>query len=108
MPSPIFPVRALSTIVFATCSAWLSAGEDLDADLGEEVDLVLAAAVHLGVAALAAVAPDLGERHARDLDVVERSVTASTWCGLMIATTSFMPSLFLFAGCRSRGGAVRP
>src|SRR6478736_2307942 len=48
------------------------AGEDLHPDLGEEVDLVLAAAVHLGVSALATVATHLRERHARDLDLVER------------------------------------
>ena len=35
---------------------------DLDADLGDEVDLVLGAAVDLGVALLSAVALRLGER----------------------------------------------
>ena len=54
---------------------------DLDLDLGHEVDFVLGAAVHLGVALLAAETTDFGDRHAGDpcvrerlLDVVELEV----------------------------------
>ena len=52
--------------------------DDLDLDLGDEIDLVLGAAVHFGVALLAAETADLGDGHAHDallgqrvLDVVE-------------------------------------
>ncbi len=45
--------------------SWESAslGEDLDADLGHEVDGVLGAPVDLGVAPLAAESLDLGHGH---------------------------------------------
>jgi hypothetical protein len=45
--------------------------DDLDANLGHEVDLVLRPAVHLGVAALAAEALDLADRHAGDAMLLE-------------------------------------
>ena len=45
--------------------------EDLDLDLGHEVGGVLGTAVDLGVAALLAVALDLGDRHAVDIGLVE-------------------------------------
>ena len=56
MPSPILPVRA---VVDERLDDPVDIGvvdEDLDADLGHEGDLVLGAAVHLGVTALAAEA----------------------------------------------------
>src|SRR3984893_3704356 len=43
-----------------------------DLDLGQEVDVVLTTPIHLGVAALTAMALDLGDRHARDVEVMER------------------------------------
>ena len=52
--------------------------DDLDLDLGNEIDGILGAAVHFGVAFLAAEAADLGDGHALDprvgqclFDVVE-------------------------------------
>ena len=47
------------------------ADDDLDADLGHEVHLVLRTAVDLGVAALAAEALDLADREAGDADQLE-------------------------------------
>ena len=49
-----------------TRSASVVLDEDLDADLGDEVDGVLGTPVHLRLAALAAEAPDLGDGHALD------------------------------------------
>src|SRR5689334_17268632 len=42
--------------------------DDLDLDLGQEVDRVLAAPIELGMALLAPEAADLGDRHADDAD----------------------------------------
>jgi hypothetical protein len=49
-------------------------GEDLDADLGHEVDGVLRAAVDLGVALLAAVALHLADGHAEHADLLQRAL----------------------------------
>src|SRR5690606_17589803 len=46
-------------------------GEDLQAHLRHQVDLVLRAAVDLGVAALAAVAAGLADRHALDAELLQ-------------------------------------
>ena len=46
--------------------------EDLDAHLGHEVDRVLRAPVHLGVAALAAEALHVGDGEALDAEVLQR------------------------------------
>src|SRR5919109_1301799 len=46
--------------------------QDLDLDLGDEIDLVLGAPIGLGVAALATETPGLGHRHAADPHLVER------------------------------------
>ena len=56
LPSPILPVRAASTMASTTLSASLVVDQDLDPDLGHEVDRVLGAPVDLGVAPLPAVA----------------------------------------------------
>ena len=64
--------------------------EHLDAALRDEVDGVLGAAVDLAVATLAAVAVRLADGHALDAEGLEASFTSSSWCGLMMAVTSFM------------------
>src|SRR5262245_8376781 len=46
--------------------------DDLDLDLGQEVDGVLRAAIQLGVALLAPEAPHLGDGHPDDADLGER------------------------------------
>ena len=50
LPSPILPVRAASMIALDDPVDVVVVDEDLDAHLGHEVDRVLRAAVHLGVA----------------------------------------------------------
>ena len=64
--------------------------EHLDAHLRDEVDLVLGAAVHLGVAALAPEALDLGDGEALDAVRLQRILHVVERNGLTIAVTSFM------------------
>src|SRR5439155_1190618 len=47
--------------------------DDLDFDLGQEVDQVFGAAIDFGVALLPAEAPDLADGHAGDADVAQRA-----------------------------------
>ena len=71
LPSPILPVAADRAIV---STIGVDAGvveHDLDHHLGDEVDLVLGAAVGLGVATLAAEAAYLADRHAGDAGRLE-------------------------------------
>ena len=72
LPSPILPVRAALTIASIARSTSVVAHDELDLDLGQEVDDVLGAAIQLGVALLAAEALDLGHRQARDADLGQR------------------------------------
>jgi len=46
---------------------------DLDFDLGEEIDHVFGAAIDFGVALLPAEPPDLADRHAGDADLAQRA-----------------------------------
>src|SRR5947209_8511306 len=46
--------------------------EELEPELGQVVDLVLGTAVHLGVAALPAVPPGLGQRDPGDVELLQR------------------------------------
>ena len=66
LPSPILSVRAAATMASTTRVDDGVVDDDLELDLGHEVDLVLGAAVGLGVAALAAEAAHLGDGHADD------------------------------------------
>ena len=78
LPSPTWPVCAARNDRVQHGLQLVVGHDDFDLDLGQEIDRVLRAAVHLGVALLAAEAADLGDRHARDavlgqrlLDVIE-------------------------------------
>ena len=53
-------------MVSTTCWTAFGGHDDLDLDLGHEIDLVLGAAIRFGVSLLAAEAADLGDRHALD------------------------------------------
>ena len=64
LPSPIWPVRAASTMASAYASRVVVVDEHLDAHLGHVLHRVLGAAVHLGVAPLAAETSGLGDRDA--------------------------------------------
>src|SRR5262245_59249717 len=75
----------------------------LDLDLGQELDLVLAAAVGLGVALLATEPLHLGNRHPHDADFLERrlhcfqKVRAHDGFDLLHHASSCRESLPLFA-----------
>ena len=71
----------------------VAAHRDFDAGLGHEVDDVLGPAVELGVAALAAEALDLGDRHAGDADLRERRADVVELEGLDDCGDQFHSSL---------------
>ena len=71
LPSPILPVRGRLGDGTDDLIDGLVGDDDLEPHLGDEVDLVLGTAVHLGVAALAAEAADLADGDARDADGLE-------------------------------------
>ena len=72
LPSPILPVRAAFSIASITPCALVLGHEHLDLHLRHEVHLVLGAAVHLGVAALAPEPLDVGGGQAVHADVAQR------------------------------------
>src|SRR6059058_2488554 len=71
LPSPIWPVRAASTIASATRPASPSSTSTSMRTLGTN-STVFGTTVDLGVAALAAEAAGLGHRDARDAERLER------------------------------------
>ena len=71
LPSPILSVRAAPTMASTTRVGDGVVDDDLQLHLRHEVDLVLRAAVGLGVAALAAEAADLGDGEADDAGALE-------------------------------------
>ena len=64
-PSPTWPVCADFTMVSSTALEFRVGNHDFHFDLGHEVDFVLRAPVHLGMALLAAETADFGDGHAR-------------------------------------------
>ena len=72
LPSPICPVRAPEVMTSTALSAMFGRDRDFDPQFGQEVHDIFGAAIDLGVALLAAVALDLGHRHAVDADGGER------------------------------------
>lgn len=79
--------------------------EDLDADLGDQVDGVLGAPVDLGVAALPPVTAGLGDGEPLDSEGLEASLISSSRWGFTTAVMSFMrpPSLpSVLPSCRGR------
>ena len=71
LPSPILPVRAASTMVSTTFSTAESSTTTSTRTFGHEIDGVLGAAVHLGVALLAPVALHLTDGHAEHARLFE-------------------------------------
>ena len=67
-PSPMAPVRAASMIVRITSSLRADRDHHLELDLGQQVHVVLAAAVHLFMALLPAVAAHLADGDPVDAD----------------------------------------
>ena len=90
-PSPIFSVRAAAARASATASAEPIVDQDLDLHLGDEVDRVLSAPVHLGVTRLASEALHLAHGHAVHAGPLSASFTSSSLKGLMTAVMSFNP-----------------
>ena len=70
-PSPILPVRAAFDDRVDDPVDVVVVDDQLDPGLRHEVDRVLGAPVHLGVAALAAEALHLGDGHALDTGALE-------------------------------------
>ena len=66
LPSPTLPDLAASTMVFDRLLVVGVLDDDLDFDLGDEINAVLGAAIDLAMAALAAKSPHFGYGHAGD------------------------------------------
>ena len=109
LPSPILPVRGRRLTASIDEIDLPVVDDHLDLDLGDEVDLVLGAAVRLGVAALAAEAADLADGHPVTPIALRASFTSSSLNGLTIAVMSFMFRCLPAASSgRTRGRRGRP
>ena len=71
-PSPIWPVWPLVLMASTTLGAMARIDGDIEPDFRHETHLVFGAAIELGVAALAAVAFDFGDRYPLDPDSGQR------------------------------------
>ncbi len=91
LPSPIWPVRAARGDLLDHLIGHRIVDRHLELDLRNEVDLVFGAAIDLLLAALTAIALDLGQRHPLHVGCRSKpSRTASSLCGLMMAMMYFM------------------
>ena len=90
LPSPIRPVRAVSSMAWTARSTRLSSDHQLDLHLGQEVDHVFGAPVELGVALLSSEALGLRHGQAPQSMSCNASLTSSSLNGLITASIFFI------------------
>ena len=103
LPSPIRPVCAVVQMVSHHGVDVGVVDDDLDPDLGHQGDVVLRAAVDLGVALLPAVAADLRHGHAGDADRLQRGPGVLPLVRLDDRGDQLHPALPLGSGVQDAG-----